>query len=186
MEMKGTVVLLGSPRKAGNSETLAEAFLKGAGERAGQITRFRLSEMSPLSGCLDCRQCWTQGKPCVLKDPMREIHDALRVSDLIIFVSPLYWYTWSGQIKPVLDRFLPFVSETPLFDLRGKKAILISTAGDSDPKCFDGLRFSFRSSCALLGLENLHEILAHGIYRRGEIEGTEWLEQAERFGNKIL
>ncbi len=183
--MNGTVVLLGSPRRGGNSESLAEAFLKGAGERAGQVTRFRLSEMAPVSGCLDCRQCWTQGKPCVLRDPMQEIYDALRKSDLILFVSPLYWYTWSAQIKPVLDRFLPFSSEKPLFDLRGKKAVLLSTAGDSDPKCFEGLRFSFRSSCELLGLDALHELLAHGIYRRGDIEGTDWLKQAESFGNNL-
>lgn len=179
-----TVVLLGSPRRAGNSETLAEALLRGAGDRVGEVSRFRLSEM-PISGCLDCRRCWTGGKPCVLEDPMTEIYDTLGKSDLILFVSPLYWYTWSGQIKPVLDRFLPFSAEKPLFDLKGKKAILVSTAGDTDPSCFDGLRFSFRTSCRLLGLENHSEILAHDIYKRGEIDGSEWLEQAENIGRTL-
>lgn len=182
--MKRTVVLLGSPRRGGNSETLAEALLKGAGERAGEVSRFRLAEM-PISGCRDCRCCWSGGKPCVLEDPMIEIYDALGKSDLILFVSPLYWYTWSGQIKPVLDRFLPFSSEKSLFDLKGKKAILVSTAGDTDSLCFDGLRFSYRTSCKLLGLENHSEILAHGIYKRGEIDGSDWLKQAECIGKAL-
>ncbi len=182
--MKRTVVLLGSPRRAGNSETLAEAFLNGAGERAGEVFRFHLSEMR-ISGCLDCRRCWSAGRPCVLEDPMNEIYNALGKSDLIVFVSPLYWYTWSGQIKPVLDRFLPFSSEKPLFDLKGKKAILVSTAGDPDSSCFDGLRFSYRTSCKLLGLENHSEILAHGIYKRNEINGSEWIRQAENIGKAL-
>lgn len=182
--MKGTVVLLGSPRRAGNSETLAEAFLEGAGDRSGEVFRFRLAEM-PVSGCLDCRGCWTGGKPCVLEDHMQPVYEALRKSDLILFVSPLYWYTWSGQIKPVLDRFLPFAAEKPLFDLKGKKAVLLSTAGDSDPSCFDGLRFSFRTSCKLLGLENHSEILAHDVYKRGDIEGTDWLKRAGDVGRAL-
>lgn len=184
MEMKGTVVLLGSPRRAGNSETLAEAVLQGAGERTGEIFRHRLSGM-PISGCLDCRRCWSEEKPCVLNDAMSDIYESMRKSDLILFVSPLYWYTWSGQIKPALDRFLPFAAEKPLFDLRGKKAILVATAGDTDPACFDGLRFSFRTSCKLLGLENHAEILAHGIYLRGEIDGTDWLDQAKVIGKAL-
>jgi multimeric flavodoxin WrbA len=182
--MKRTVVLLGSPRRGGNSETLAEALLKGAGDRAGEVFRFRLAEM-PISGCLDCRRCWSAGNPCILEDPMSEIYNALDKSDLILFVSPLYWYTWSGQIKPVLDRFLPFADGKPHFDLKGKKAILVSTAGDTDPSCFDGLRFSFRTSCKLLGLENHSEILAHGIYKRNEIDGSEWLLQAEGIGENL-
>lgn len=182
--MKRTVVLLGSPRRSGNSETLAEALLKGAGGRAGEISRFRLAEM-PISGCLDCRSCWSGRKPCVLEDSMIEIYNALSQADLVLFVSPLYWYTWSAQIKPVLDRLLPFASEEPLFDLKGKKAILVSTAGDTDPSCFDGLRFSFRTSCKLLGLENHSEILAHGIYKRGEIDESDWLSQAECIGRTL-
>ncbi len=182
--MKEIVVLLGSPRRSGNSETLAEAFLSGTGRSDAVIHRFHLSEMG-ISGCLDCRGCWSKGKPCVLEDRMQEIYEALRVSDLVLFVSPLYWYTWSGQIKPVLDRFLPFAGDKPQFDLKGKNAVLVSTAGDTEPGCFDGLRFSFRTSCELLGLQNRGEILAHGIYRRGEIEGTHWLETARETGRNL-
>ncbi len=183
--MKGTTVLFGSPRRGGNSESLAEAFLRGAGEKAGEIFRFHLEGPKAISGCMDCRQCWTGGKPCVLDDSMQEIYEALRRSELILFVSPLYWYTWSGQIKLAIDRFLPFVSENALYTLKGKKSILFSTAGDTDPDCFDGLRFAYRASCELLGLESLLELLAHGIYRRGDIDGTEWLDRAERFGKSL-
>lgn len=182
--MKGTTVLLGSPRRSGNSEILSEALLEAMGSKAGEIARFRLASMT-ISGCLDCRGCWKDGKPCVIADSMGEVYEALRKSDLIVFVSPLYWYTWSGQIKPVLDRFLPFVSTEAPFNLKGKKAVLLSTAGDDDPSCFDGLRHSFRVSCGLLGLAPEAEILAHGIYKRGDIEGTHWLELARQTGKDM-
>ena len=182
--MKGTTVLLGSPRHLGNSEMLSEALLEALGSEAGEIARFRLANMA-VSGCLDCRGCWKDGKPCVIGDSMVEIYEALRKSDLVVFVTPLYWYTWSGQIKPVLDRFLPFVSPQAPFHLKGKKAILLATAGAEDPSCFEGLRFSFRTSCGLLGLEPKAEILAHGIYKRGDIEGTHWLELAKETGKRL-
>jgi len=182
--MNGTTVLLGSPRRSGNSEILSEALLEAMGSKAGEIERFRLASMN-ISGCLDCRRCWKGGKPCVIGDSMGAIYEALRKSDLLVFVTPLYWYTWSGQVKPVLDRFLPFVSPDAPFDLKGKKAILLSTAGDEEPSCFDGLRQSFKASCGLLGLEPEAEILAYGIYKLGDINGTRWLDLAKEAGKKL-
>lgn len=182
--MKGTVVLFGSPRLGGNSETLAEAYLKGAGEKTGKIFRFHLAGKT-ITGCLDCRKCWSGRKPCVIEDGMQPIYEALHEANRIVFVSPLYWYTWSGQIKPVLDRFLPFSGKEADFDLKGKKAVLVSTAGDTEPSCFAGLLFSFRTSCKLLGLEIEGELCAHDIYKRNDIDGSEWLAKAAQMGRDL-
>ena len=92
-------VLFGSPRKGGNSETLAEKILDHAPAGSG-IERFFLTQRR-LEGCRDCRRCWTGGTPCVLQDDMAEIYHSLEKADLIFFVTPLYWYSWSAQIKTV-------------------------------------------------------------------------------------
>jgi hypothetical protein len=34
-------------------------------------------------------------------------------------------------------------------------------------------------------MESLHEILAPGIYRRGDIDGTDWLERVQRMGKDL-
>jgi len=66
--MTKVTLILGSPRRGGNTETLAEAFLSAPG-KAERIDRFRLYDMS-FQGCIDCRGCWTQGRPCLFDDDL--------------------------------------------------------------------------------------------------------------------
>ena len=65
-----------------------------------------------------------------------EIEDAL--SDR--FVSPLYFYSWSSQIKPVWDRLLSYYMPG-LSANSFQKAILLAAAGDTEERVFDGMRF---------------------------------------------
>lgn len=119
--MKHVLALLGSPRAGGNSETLAQALLKGAESSGNTTYTIRLNGMA-LGGCIDCRKCWSNGAPCVIGDGMAEVHNHIRKADVLVFATPLYWYSWSAQIKPVWDRFLPFMHEKAEWDLRGKKS----------------------------------------------------------------
>lgn len=160
--MKRITMIFGSPRKFANSETLAEAFVSSINKTV-EIDRFHTSEMN-IRGCMDCRKCWTGGKPCIIEDEMDSIYGSLCEADLIIFATPLYWFSWSAQIKPVIDRLLPFMSDDALTELNGKKAVLIASAGDENESCYDGLRFSFRESCSLLGLQVEGEFCKTGLY----------------------
>ena len=97
-------VLHGSPRKGKNSDTLADSFLKGfieAGDH--QVQHFYLNELtiSPCQGCLSC------AKPphdCKINDDMQPIYRAYKESDLIVWVSPMYWGYLTAQLKTVQDR----------------------------------------------------------------------------------
>ena len=98
------VVLHGSPRKGKNSDTLADSFLKGFTETGNhQVQHFYLNELtiSPCQGCLSC------AKPphdCKINDDMRPIYRAYKESDLIVWVSPMYWGYLTAQLKTVQDR----------------------------------------------------------------------------------
>lgn len=176
-------VLFGSPRTGGNSETLAEKILDHAPAGSG-IERFFLAQRR-LEGCRDCRRCWTGGTPCVLQDDMAEIYHSLEKADLIFFVTPLYWYSWSAPIKTVWDRLLPYNAASALRVLRGKKAALVVAAADDDATCFEGVRFSLRRSCDLLGLTVVGEICEGELAERGDVLrrpalGLKLAEQASR------
>ncbi|MEA3507852.1 MAG: flavodoxin family protein [Synergistota bacterium] len=182
--MKKITALLGSPRAGGNSEQLTEALLRGATKAGYEGTRIRLSTLD-LKGCLDCRECWTSGAPCIIPDDMGKVHEAIRESEAIVFASPLYWYSWSAQIKPVWDRFLPFLSDRATWDLRGKTAIMIGTAGDDKPDVFRGLRFSFEISCELLGMLPVEPLMAYGVFDKGDVTKGDWLSMAESLGASL-
>ncbi|MDR3320835.1 MAG: flavodoxin family protein [Synergistaceae bacterium] len=184
MPLKITV-LLGSPRKNGNSEQLAAAFTKGAAA-GGHVTRAVRTHGLKIGGCIDCRRCWTNGTHCFLHDDMSEIYLALDNADVIVFAVPLYFYSWPAQIKPVWDRLLPYYMPDSKVDLKGRNSALLATAGDTAPTCFDGLRKSFELASAFCGWNIVGEICATGLHEAGEISTKgDWLVQADALGKSL-
>ncbi len=177
--------ILGSPRKDGNSERLAAALLRGA-ESAGYRSQTVRMHGLKIGGCIDCRRCWSNGSHCFLNDDMKDVYAAIDDADVMIFASPLYFYSWSAQIKPVWDRLLPYFSENSKVDVKGRRAILLATAGDTDASCFDGLRKSFELACGYCGWTIPGMVLATDVYPAGEIAAKgDWLAQAEALGKKL-
>ena len=100
-----TIVLHGSPRKNGNSDTLAENFLQGMNEGVLKETKhFYTNEMSirPCQGCLSCANA--DEKSCIIKDDMQEIYSTFIEADVIVFATPMYWGYITAQLKTVIDR----------------------------------------------------------------------------------
>lgn len=65
------IVLHGSPKKHGDSDTLAESFLRGMAERADYEARhFYTNEMNirPCQGCLSC--AIAEDHRCAIEDDM--------------------------------------------------------------------------------------------------------------------
>ena len=73
--------------------------------------------------------------PCVFKDDIeRELMPELLDSDMIVLVTPLYYYGMSAQLKTVIDRM-----HGRLRSFDGKKSILMATAWNSAGWTFDAL-----------------------------------------------
>ncbi|MFR5879361.1 MAG: flavodoxin family protein [Cloacibacillus evryensis] len=76
-DKKVMTILLGSPRKEGNSEQLADSLAKGAGGNGYEVRKVRLAAKK-LNGCLDCRKCWSAGTPCIQRDDMDSVYGTSR------------------------------------------------------------------------------------------------------------
>jgi multimeric flavodoxin WrbA len=152
-EMK-VIGILGSPRKNGNSETLVRAVLEGAKEKGHETEIFLLGEMS-YQGCVACMYCKTHDR-CKQEDDLTKVMDAIEETDAIVLGAPIYMMQYSGQFKLFEDRLYQFLGTgsrrtSEGFDFKislkpGKKAIVITTQGNPDPKMFE---------CATDGLTNL-------------------------------
>jgi multimeric flavodoxin WrbA len=185
MMLKKTAILLGSPRKDGNSDSLAAAFAKGASQAGYSHQTVRMHGLK-IGGCIDCRRCWTNGSHCFLNDDMKEVYKVLDHADVIVFAAPLYFYSWPAQIKSVWDRLLPYYMPNSKVDMRGRRAILLAAAGDDSDTCFDGLRKSFELACAYCKWEIAGMICATDVYEAGAIAGKgDWLAKAESLGRNI-
>jgi multimeric flavodoxin WrbA len=117
--------ILGSPRKKGNTEILLDMALEEAERNGVQVSKMSLRKkaIAPCNGCLKCS---TTGK-CVIKDDMQGIYKKILESDGILWASPVYFWSMSGQTKIVMDRTLALTF--PKLQLANKIGGLILVAG---------------------------------------------------------
>ncbi len=133
MEKKKQILILkGSPRRNGNSNLLADQAEAGARETGAEVASFFLQELH-IEGCSGCDACQVNGdQVCTIQDDMQKIYPIIKEADGIIFASAIYWFTYTAQLKLVIDRLYAFERPTGSI-LMGKSVGIILTYGDSDP-----------------------------------------------------
>ena len=123
---KRILVLSTSPRIGGNSETLADVFIKGA-EEAGHETKKICLYDKKIEFCKGCLGCQTTGK-CILRDDAERSIAQMKAMDVLVFATPIYFYEMSGQMKTLLDRTNPlFPAEYEFRDI-----YLLATSADEE------------------------------------------------------
>ena len=103
--MKNVVIISSTPRVGGNSEVLASEFMRGALDAGNKVELISLRDYK-LNYCIGCYACKT-GK-CIYNDGMEEIKQKLIAADVIVFATPVYFYSMSGQLKVFIDRLVTF------------------------------------------------------------------------------
>jgi multimeric flavodoxin WrbA len=124
------LILKGSPREKGNSATLAEQLAAGAREAGAQVESVYLHalDLRPCDGCDECRGT---GGICIIKDDMQPLYPKVAAADVLVFASPVYWFTISAQLKTCIDRWYSF-GASDWQEFHGKQAAILLTYGDSD------------------------------------------------------
>lgn len=178
--MKKVLILSGSPRKSGNSDTLCDAFLKGAQAAGHSVEKIRLSEQK-INYCLGCGVC-NRTHQCIQKDDMKDILNRMVEADVIVMATPVYFYTMDGQMKTLIDRTVPRYEE-----IAGKDFYFILAAADTDQammqKTIDGFR-AFTQDC----LPDAHEkgiVYGLGAWQVGDIQGSPAMQTAYEMGLNV-
>ena len=177
---KKVLILSSSPRKGGNSETLAAAFAKGAQETGNQVETVYLREKQ-YGFCKGCLACQKLGY-CVIKDDAVEIAAKMHDADVLVFVTPVYYYSVSGQLKTMLDRANPLFDSDYAFT----KAYLLVTAAEDGEETVEGTVKAVQNwvdcfdRCELAGT-----VFAGGVNGVGDIAGHPALEKAYQMGKEV-
>lgn len=151
------LALLGSPRKNGNTAILLNEYLKGIREsdKAAEITCIYLNEKD-IHGCNSCDACRnvTIGQ-CVIKDDMQELYPLFCQADMIIYATPIYWWSVSTQLKAFMDRCYALGLVEGSF--AGKKAALLMTYGGELPnKGPDLVKTTYEEICDYRKMDLIH------------------------------
>ncbi len=186
-ETKKVLVILGSPRRNGNSAALAARISRGAESAGADVETIFLHnlDVSPCKGCDTCKEPGSTG--CAINDDMQKTYLKLIRSDAWVIASPVYWFTMSAQTKIFMDRCygLTAYSKNPF---AGKRIAIAMSYGDADAVrsgCVNAIR-TFQDAYRYTG-SKLVGMVYGSAEGAGEIENNEALmREAEALGKRLV
>jgi multimeric flavodoxin WrbA len=125
---KNILILKGSPREKGNSAILADRAADGGRAAGAQVESVYLHglDIRPCDGCDLCN-----AGACIIEDDMLPLYPKLASADAILLASPIYWFTYTAQLKLCIDRWYGFQGHR-WQEVAHKRFGLILTYGDTD------------------------------------------------------
>lgn len=175
--MSRIVVLVGSVRKGGNTDLLAQAFVEGA-QKNHEVEVISVADYK-VNPCVGCNSCFTrEGNQCCQNDDMPEIYEKLKKADILVVASPVYFYGISAQLKAMIDRLhTPMRNAFPI-----KKLALLLVGAASLPELFDSIILQYQLVLNFFHLEDAGRVLVRGVKDIGDIKGNRALEEAYNLG----
>lgn len=177
---KKVLVISTSPRKGGNSDVLADEFVRGAREAGNSVEKITLIDKT-IGFCRGCLACQST-QHCVIHDDADAIAQNMLTADVIVFATPIYYYAMCGQMKTMLDRSNPLFSADYAF----RDIYLLAAAAEEDEHTVDG------AVTGLMGWIDCFEkarlagtVFAGGVTSVGEIQGHPALKKAYEMGKNV-
>jgi multimeric flavodoxin WrbA len=183
------LVILGSPRKGGNTEILADQVMAGLKEAGADVDLLRLADYR-ISPCIACGGCEKTGR-CVVQDDMQELYPRIDGADRLVLVSPIYFYGVTAQLKAFIDRCQALWSRKYLLRQRRQGGVprigyLVSAAATKGEKIFDGAVLTVQYGLDAMDFKYGGALLVKGVDRKGAVRSMPGeLERARQFGRKI-
>lgn len=173
-------VIEGSPHIKGSSSAIAQRFVEGARESGHDVDVVEVPRLK-IGACRACDACGTSG-PCIQQDDMASVRSKIMSSDMVVFVTPVYFCGFTAQLKTVIDRFYSFSSN---LRTRGLKAVLIAASADKGDWMMDAVRIQYESMCRYLNMQDCGTVLATGCPSTGSASASAFMEEAYRLGRSL-
>ena len=157
-------ILNGSPRKQ-NTEAMVNAFAEGAKEAGHEVEILHVGKMK-IAGCLGCEYCHGKGGgTCIQKDDMEKLMPAYLESDMIVFASPIYYFSMTAQLEAALQRVYCIGKPAKA----AKAALLLSSASGA----YDAAITQYKAFTGFTGIEDMGVCTATGEENKAEAKMAE-------------
>lgn len=105
--MKRVLILMGSPRKAGNTAALLAPFCEALEQGGAETETVWLydREIRPCRACRTCQRDWTVFG-CPQRDGVQDLFDRVLAAELIVLATPIYSWYCTAPMKALLDRLV--------------------------------------------------------------------------------
>jgi len=185
-------VIVGSPRRQGNTARLTSQAVRGVVDAGGEVREYVLRDLK-LSPCLELYGCKKNGQ-CVIQDDFQRVCTQLIDCQAYILSSPIFFYTVSAHTKIFMDRFQSqWVKKYWLDKEAGsqsekiKKALFISAGASHGRKLFDGVLLTVRYFFDTLDASLWRSLLYRGLeFSDDVLKHPEYLEEAYQSGKDLV
>lgn len=167
---KKVLILTGSPNRDGNTNKMADAFIRGAEQAGHSAVKFETA-FKNLRGFTAAPE----------RDDFSELEPLLNASDVIVIATPLYWFSFPAQIKAVIDQF----DATPNNAMTIKESYLFVSGGEVEEEVYEPIKSLYRTIGGFLGWKERGILQTGGIDEKGAIEKSGVLEKAEEMGRNV-
>ena len=161
------LVLMGSPHPKGNTAFLADAFTEGAKSAGHNVTRLGVGSMK-INGCIGCEYCHGKGAgQCIQKDDMQTVYQEMAKADMIVFASPIYYWSFSGQMSSLITRFYSQSNES----LAVKKFAMLLSSGSHG--VYEPTTSQYKSVIGYIGAKDCGIVTAYGDQDKTQAKADE-------------
>lgn len=172
--------LMGSPRKKGNSATVASRLMSKAQELGAEVETVFLNELV-YRGCQACYACKTGSENCVLKDDLTSVLDKVKEADALVLASAIYYGDVTAQLKTFIDRTFCFLK--PEYYARpdcsrleaGKGLAVVLIQGHPDENSFADVFARYNFFFKWYGYRSGHLLRGLGISERSDVTKRAYL-----------
>lgn len=186
------LILMGSPRKNGNTNALVKPFMEELKREGTEVSCVWLydKKIEPCLGCRKCQDEWDKFG-CINDDDMQEIFNEVHVSDFIILATPIYSWFCTPPMKAALDRLVygmnKYYGKNKGPSLwAGKKLAIISTCGYRPEKGADLFEQGIIRYCKHSSLIYFGMLSERDKGYNEEFLDDKKLQNAREFANKLL
>ncbi|MCP4546158.1 MAG: flavodoxin family protein [bacterium] len=105
------LTLLGSPRENGNTARLLDLLEREIISQGNEVERIDIAKLE-IEPCSSCYVCF--GRPeygCACEDSANGIYDKMGAADALVWASPLYFWSFTAQMKALIDRSVSQVKD---------------------------------------------------------------------------
>ena len=177
---KKVLIVSSSFRKNSNSEMLATEFANGVKDAGNdvEVITLRDKNLNFCKGCLACQKTMQ----CVIKDDAVEIAEKMKKADVLVFVTPVYYYSISGQLKTMLDRANPLYPS----DYQFRDIYLLTCAAEDEESTAIGAKKAIQGWVDCFGKAKFKAtVFGGGVGDPGDMEGHKALKEAYNMGKTV-
>jgi multimeric flavodoxin WrbA len=189
---KKIIFIQGSPRKNGNTRAMATIAMEAARAQNAEITEIDATALEfKTPGCTGCQKCQQSEKfTCTINDQVSRAVASLPDYDVIVMVTPLYWWSFSAQIKILIDRVYSLIKFSEKGEIRtplsGKVMALMATGGGPLENNLELLESQWKNPADMLGCQFLSCLFPNVTGEAGGIRNDpSAVKKAQEFGRLL-